>query len=260
MEGGAENAVRVEKKDGFAILHLNRPEVRNAISFGLMKRLVEALRELDCDDSISVAVIAGDERAFSGGADVKEMSGQSLASFTKGNPFSVWDELQTIGKPVIAAVEGYALGGGCELAMASDMIVASEDAVFGQPEINLGIMPGAGGTQRLTRAAGKQLAMRYVLTGEHFTAREAEKMGLLSSLVPRGQALAEATRIAKLIASKPRLAVLHAKKAVREAAEGGIMEGIWFERALFYSLFATLDQKEGMDAFLKKRKPDFSGK
>lgn len=248
------------KKEGYAVLTLNRPEVRNALNFSIVSDIASSLHELDRDADVGATVLAGNEKAFSGGADVTEMAPNTLESFTKNDNFKVWDRLAEVNKPVIAAVEGYALGGGCELAMSCDIIVASEGARFGQPEINLGIMPGAGGTQRLTRLSGKHRAMRYILTGEQFSAAEAEKMGLVSILVPKGGALEEAERVASVIASKPRMAVLMAKRAVREAAEGNIMEGIRFERALFYSLFATLDQKEGMESFLKKRKPEFTGK
>lgn len=259
MEEGAGDSVVYERAGSIAIVRLNRPEVRNALSFGLISRLAEILHELDADDSVGASVLTGGERFFSAGADIREMAGRTMVSFEKADDFSVWDALASVGKPVIAAVEGYAYGGGCELAMASDMIVASEDARFGQPEIDLGIMPGAGGTQRLTSAAGKYRAMRYILTGEPFSAAEAERMGLVSAVVPKGQAVREASRLATLISAKPRTAVLLAKKAVRRAAENKIAEGLLFERSLFYSLFATLDQKEGMDAFLKKRKPEFKG-
>ncbi len=259
MNGGSEEPVTVEKKDGIAILRLNRPGVRNALSFGLVSRLAEVLHELDGDESVGATVLTGGDSFFSGGADVKEMAGRTASSFSRDDDFSVWDALGSVAKPVIAAVEGYALGGGCELAMACDMVVAAEDARFGQPEIELGIMPGAGGTQRLTMASGKYKAMRYVLTGEPFQAAEAERIGIVSAVVPKGHALAEACRYASVISSRPRVAVLLAKKAVKRAAEGGLAEGILYERSLFYSLFATLDQKEGMDAFLKKRKPQFRG-
>lgn len=256
----AGEGVKVEKRGGYAVVRLNRPEVRNALSFGLVSSLVDALHSLDADGEAGAIVVTGDDRSFSGGADVKEMSGRDYASFTRSNDFAVWDAISAISKPIIAAVEGYALGGGCELAMACDIIVASEEARFGQPEINLGIMPGAGGTQRLTAAVGKHKAMYYILTGSPFTARDAERLGVVSVLAPKGGALAEASRVAEDIAAKPRVAVLLAKKAVRQAAEGGMGSGIMYERSLFYSLFATEDQKEGMDAFLKKRQPRFTGK
>ena len=259
MKEGARGSVVYEKAGGIAIVRLNRPEVRNALSFGLISRLAEILHELDADESIGASVLTGGEKFFSAGADIKEMAGRSMASFEKHDDFSAWDALASVGKPFISAVEGYAYGGGCELAMASDMIVAAEDARFGQPEIDLGIMPGAGGTQRLTRAAGKYRAMRYILTGEPFSAAEAERMGIVTAVVPKGQAVMEASRIAAIISAKPRTAVLLAKKAVRRAAENQLTEGLLFERSLFYSLFATLDQKEGMNAFLNKRKPEFKG-
>lgn len=259
MEGGTRQGIVVEKTGGYAIITLNRPQVRNALSFGLIEEIADALHELDSDTGVRAVVITGDEKAFSGGADVREMAGNSVVTFTKNDNFAVWDRIGTFRKPLIAAVEGFALGGGCELAMACDIVVASEQARFGQPEINLGIMPGAGGTQRLTRAAGKHKAMYYILTGDQFSAAEAERVGIVSIVVPGGTALNEACKIASAIASKPAVAVVMAKKAVRQAADVGLKEGIMYERGLFYSLFGTHDQKEGMDAFLKKRKPEFRG-
>ena len=259
MEGGTRQGIRVEKTGGYAVVSLNRPQFRNALSFGLISEIADALADMDGDSGVGAVVIAGDEKAFSGGADVREMADNSVVTFTKNDYFAVWDRIGTFRKPLIAAVEGYALGGGCELAMACDIVVASEQAKFGQPEINLGIMPGAGGTQRLTRAAGKHKAMYYILTGDQFSAAEAERLGIASVVVPAGKAMSEACRIASAIASKPAVAVIMAKRAVRQAADEGLKEGMMYERALFYSLFGTHDQKEGMDAFLKKRKPEFRG-
>lgn len=259
MEGGKGRLVTVEKKEGYAVVRLNRPEVRNALSFRLVSELSNALSSLDSDGEASAIVLAGGGSAFSAGADVREMAGRSTASFIQSDDFTVWDRISSIRKPLIAAVHGYAFGGGCELAMACDIIIAEEGSRFGQPEIKLGIMPGAGGTQRLTLALGKHRAMLHILTGEPISAEDAERLGLVSALVPKGKALEEASRIAGLISALPPAAVLSAKRAVQRAAEGGIRDGLLFERSLFYSLFSTLDQKEGMDAFLAKRKPVFRG-
>ena len=250
----------VEKREGFSILMLNRPGVLNALSFELVAHLAQALAEEEDDSNVKCCIITGGERAFSAGADVKDMAGRTFASFEMEDDFSVWGALAKFRKPLIAAVEGYALGGGCELAMACDIIVASEGTKFGQPEINLGVMPGAGGTQRLTRSIGKPRAMRYILTGETFSAEEADRMGLLSSLVHRGEALGEAARMAALIAQKPSLSLLLAKAAVNASQDVGLTQGLRLERRMFYSLFSTADQKEGMDAFLSKRPPKFTGR
>ncbi len=250
----------VEKKEGFSILRLNRPAVLNALSFELVTHIAQALAEEEKDAGVKSCIITGGERAFSAGADVKDMASRTFSSFETDNDFSVWDAMERFRKPLIAAVEGYALGGGCELAMACDIIVASEGTKFGQPEISLGIMPGAGGTQRLARSIGKPRAMRYVLTGELFSSEEADRMGLLSSLVPRGQALNEAVRIASLIGQKSQLSLLLAKEAVNASQEVGLTQGLRLERRMFYSLFSTADQKEGMAAFLSKRPPRFAGK
>ncbi len=250
----------VEKREGFTILRLNRPNVLNALSFKLVSHIAEALAEEDRDSGVKSCIITGGERAFSAGADIKDMAGKTFASFAADDDFSVWDAMERFRKPLIAAVEGYALGGGCELAMSCDIIVASEGTKFGQPEINLGIMPGAGGTQRLTRSIGRHRAMRYILTGELFSAEEADRMGLLSSLVQRGQALNEAVRIAGLIGQKSLLSLMLAKEAVDASQDVGLAEGLRIERHMFYSLFSTADQKEGMDAFLSKRPPKFTGR
>ena len=248
----------VEKTDAILLLKLNRPNVLNALNFRLVGHIAETMRAADKDDGVKVIVLSGNGKAFSAGADVADMSGKSFVSFEHEDDFSVWDDMLRCRKPVIAAVEGYALGGGCELAMSCDIIVSSEGAKFGQPEINLGIIPGAGGTQRLTRAIGRYSAMRYILTGELFTAQDAQKMGLISSLVPDGKALEEAIRIAKVISQKSLIPIMLAKEAVNASQEQGLQQGLRYERQLFYALFYTEDRKEGMEAFLKKRKASFS--
>ena len=248
----------VGKKNGYLLLKLNRPDVLNALSFQLVSHIAEAMKEADADDDVKSVVITGNGRAFSAGADIRDMENRSFISFEHRDDFSVWDDMLEVRKPVIAAVEGYALGGGCELAMSADILVAAEGTKFGQPEINLAIIPGAGGTQRLSRAIGRHRAMRYILTGELFTAAEAFSMGLVSSLVPPGQALTEAIRIAEKIAEKSLISVLLAKEAVNFSQESTLTQGLKFERQLFYSLFSTADRKEGMEAFLHKRKPSFS--
>jgi enoyl-CoA hydratase len=259
LQEGYDDLV-VEKKEGFAILRLNRPQVLNALSFNLISHIAHALGEVEKDAAVKSCIITGGEKAFSAGADIRDMASRTFSTFETDNDFSVWDAMERFRKPLIAAVEGYALGGGCELAMACDIIVASEGTKFGQPEINLGIMPGAGGTQRLTRSIGRHRAMRYILTGELFSADEADRMGLLSSLVKRGEALNEAVRIAGMIAQKSSVSLLLAKEAVNASQEVGLGQGLRLERQLFYSLFSTEDQKEGMDAFLSKRQPKFTGR
>jgi enoyl-CoA hydratase len=248
----------VDNKEGYSVIRLNRPEVMNALSFELVDAIAKALETLDTDGRCKAVIITGNERAFAAGADIKQMQTKSTVSFIKENNFSVWDGIQRFRKPLIAAIEGYALGGGFELAMLCDIIVASESAVLGQPEINLGIMPGAGGTQRLTRTAGKYVASYYILTGERMSARDAERFGLVSLIAPQGKALQEAERIAGMIASKSLPSLLAAKLSINSALETALSGGLAFERYLFYSLFSTHDQKEGMTSFAEKRKPVFT--
>lgn len=242
-----------------AVLTLHRPEVLNALSLELMKQLVEKLETYDDDANIHVIVIAGSEKVFAAGADIGDMADASVVEMYNRNQFARWMRIKQIRKPMIAAVSGYALGGGCELAMHCDMIVASETARFGQPEINIGVMPGAGGTQRLTRAIGKFRAMEVVLNGRLLTAEEAFQAGLVTKVVSREQFLKEALRLAHEIAARPLTALRFAKEAVLKADELSLTEGLDYERKLFYALFATRDQKEGMKAFLEKRKPEFTG-
>ena len=240
---------------------LDRPEALNALSFDLLDELVAALEGLDGDPSCRAIVITGaGERAFAAGADIRELAAQTPTSLETGGRFTTWDRLAKIGLPLIAAVRGFALGGGCELAMACDMIVASEDATFGQPEILLGVMPGAGGTQRLTRAIGKARAMELILTGRMMTAREAEAAGLVTRLVPAAATVDAALELADRIAAMPPLAVRAAKSAILDAGERSLTDGLARERDAFFRLFDTADQAEGMAAFTEKRPPVWSGR
>ncbi len=243
-----------------ALIRLNRPKELNALNLKLMGELRDALKALDKDDGVRVIVLTGNERAFAAGADIKEMAGKSAIDMLKTDQFSTWDQIKKTKKPIIAAVSGFALGGGCELTMTCDMIVASETAQFGQPEIKIGVMPGAGGTQRLTRAVGKARAMEMVLTGNFISADEAKAAGLVNKVVPVEIYLAETVALAKQIATKSPLAVQLAKESVLQAFSGTLEEGLAFERKNFYLLFASEDQKEGMSAFVEKRAAKFEGK
>ncbi len=243
-----------------AHIRLNRPEVLHALNPALMGELLAALRAMDEDEDVRAIVLSGDERAFAAGADIRQMASSGSMEMYRADQFSVWDGIRRIRKPLIAAVSGYALGGGCELAMMCDMIVASETAQFGQPEIKIGVMPGAGGTQRLTRAVGKALAMEMILTGRSMSAEEALRAGLVNKVVPVELFLEEALDLGARIARQPPLAVRMAKEAVLKAFELPLEEGLQFERKGFYLLFSTEDQKEGMNAFLEKRKPAFKGR
>jgi len=250
----------ITKQDGYAIVQFNRPDVLNALNITLMQELVEALDVLDTDKEVRAIILTGNEKAFAAGADIKEMSDASAVDMLIRDQFARWDRIRKIKSPIIAAVSGFALGGGCELSMACDLIIASETAKFGQPEINIGVMPGAGGTQRLTRAVGKAKAMEIVLTGRMITAQEALQWGLVNRIVPVEMYLEEAKSLAREIASKPPLAVRLAKEAVLKAFDTTIEGGLEFERKNFYLLFASDDQKEGMKAFVEKRKPQWTGK
>ena len=250
-----------ESVDGVALVTLDRPEVLNALDSRTMLELVEALERLDADESCRAVVITGaGERAFAAGADIREMAEGNAVSLTVGNTFARWERVRRIRLPIIAAVRGYALGGGCELAMACDMIVAADDAVFGQPEIRIGVMPGAGGTQRLTRALGKAKAMELILTGRNLPASEAEAHGLVTRLVAREETVPAALDLAAQVAALPPLAVRAAKEAVNRAFELSLEAGLEFERRNFFLLFATEDQKEGMRAFAEKRQPEWKGR
>jgi len=253
-------SILVERQENISIVTLNRPKELNALNFHLVSELAQALEELDRDDSILCIVLTGaGDRAFAAGADIKEMSDKSPIDMMMGG-FDAWIRIRHIHKPLIAAVGGYALGGGCELAMHCDMIVASENAHFGQPEIKIGVIPGAGGTQRLARTFGKFRTMEMVLTGEPFTAQEMAAHGLVNRVVPKGEHLNEAIKLAKVVAQRSPLAVRLAKEAVLAAFETSLEEGLELERKNFFLLFATEDMREGMRAFLEKRQAEFKGR
>lgn len=249
---------RTEGKVGIA--QINRPKALNALNETVMSQLMSALEMFDDDDGVDCMVVTGNERAFAAGADIKAMAEATPVSMSQGGMIDQWDRLKKIGKPVIAAVSGFALGGGCELAMACDMIVASESAKFGQPEINLGIIPGAGGTQRMTLAVGKAMAMEIVLNGRFLSADEALSVGLINRVVPTETYLDEAVKFAAEIAERAPVAIRAAKEAVNAVFEMSLAQGLNYERKLFYMLFSTADQKEGMDAFINKRKATWQGK
>ncbi len=243
-----------------SLIRLNRPKELNALNLQLMQEIKHALYELDNNEDVRCIIITGNEKAFAAGADIKQMESKTAIDMLKIDQFETWDQIRKTKKPVIAAVSGFCLGGGCELAMTCDMIVASETAKFGQPEIKLAIMPGAGGTQRLTRAVGKALAMEMVLTGKFISAQEAFDSGLINRVVPEEIYLDEAVKLAKEIAQQSPIAIRLAKESVLKAFDSGLQEGLFFERKNFYMCFASEDQKEGMNAFVEKRKPEFKGK
>ncbi|CAO1614468.1 unnamed protein product [Sympodiomycopsis kandeliae] len=244
---------------GVTQITLNRPKALNALNSALFTELNHAAKSADEDSSINAIVITGSSKAFAAGADIKEMKEMDFSNAYKSNFLGHWTELTSIRKPIIAAVSGYALGGGCELAMMCDIILASNSANFGQPEINLGVIPGAGGSQRLTKALGKSLSMELVLTGRNLGAQEALQHGLISRVVPEDQdVVAEAVKVATTIGKKSQVAVQAAKEAVNASYELNLQEGLRFERRLFQALFATKDQKEGMSAFAEKRKAQFT--
>jgi enoyl-CoA hydratase len=242
------------------LIQLNRPKELNALNLQLMQEIKHALLAMDANDDIRCIIITGNERAFAAGADIKQMENRTVIDMLIIDQFETWDQIRKTKKPVIAAVSGFALGGGCELAMTCDMIVASESAKFGQPEIKIGIMPGAGGTQRLTRAVGKARAMEMVLTGKFITADEALHAGLINKVVPEEVYMDEALKLANEISAQSPIAIRLAKESVLKAFETGLQEGLYFERKNFYMCFASEDQKEGMQAFIEKRKPAFKGK
>ncbi|UHS62760.1 enoyl-CoA hydratase [Agrobacterium vaccinii] len=250
----------VEKRDAVGVITLNRPQALNALNSTVMKELRHILASFSTDESIGAIVITGSPKAFAAGADIKEMQSLDFVDAYLGDFLGGWDDVAASRKPVIAAVSGFALGGGCELAMMCDFIIASDTAKFGQPEITLGVIPGMGGSQRLTRAVGKAKAMDLVLTGRKMDAAEAERAGLVSRVVPQERLLDEAVEAAGVIASLSRASVLMAKESVNRSFEGSLSEGLRFERRLFQSLFATEDQKEGMAAFIEKRKPVFKNR
>ena len=252
--------ILVHTEGRVGIVQLNRPKALNALNSTIMHELCAALDAFDADDAIGAMIITGNERAFAAGADIKEMSDATPVEMIASPFIGYWDRLGAIAKPIIAAVSGFALGGGCELAMACDIITASESAKFGQPEINLGIIPGAGGTQRLTKALGKSLAMEVCLGGRMLSAEEAKHYGLANHVFPVETYLDETLKIAQKIAANAPVALRMAKAAINTAFETSLSDGIDHERYLFYLLFSTDDQKEGMDAFINKRKPTWVGK
>jgi enoyl-CoA hydratase len=240
------------------IVTLNRPKALNALNDALMTELGDALKAFDADPAIGCIIVTGSERAFAAGADIGAMASYSFTDVYKGDYITRnWETIRSVRKPVIAAVSGFALGGGCELAMMCDFIIAADNARFGQPEIKLGVIPGAGGTQRLPRAVGKAKAMDMALTGRMMDAAEAERSGLVSRVVPYDKLMDEALGAALVIADFSQVAVMAAKESVNRAFESGLSDGVMFERRLFHALFATADQKEGMDAFVNKRKAAF---
>lgn len=242
------------------VVTLNRPNQLNALATPVMTEMVAALEEHEKDSAIRAIVLTGGPKVFAAGADLKEMADATPADMLVTNRIGLWDRLKKISKPIVAAVSGYALGGGCELAMACDIIIASETAQFGQPEINVGLIPGAGGSQRLTRIVGKYVAMDMVLTGRRLNAEEALRYGLCARIVPAESIVEEAVKYAATFAEKPPISLRLAKEAVNRAFEGRVDDGIEFERKLFYLLFGTEDAHEGMHAFVEKRKPEYKGR
>src|SRR5260221_14213961 len=255
-----ENILVDTPQDGVGLVRLNRPKALNALSRALMTELVEVLEAHDLDDSIRCHVITGDDRAFAAGADIKEMAEASPVEMLTRNTLGLWDRVASLRKPLIAAVSGWCLGGGCEMALSCDMIIASDTAKFGEPETAIGVMPGAGGSQRLTRAVGKAISMEMILNSRTLSADEALHLGMVNRVVPVDAYLAEALKLAREIAARPSIAVQLAKEAVNMAFEGTLAEGLVAERRNFYFLFSTEDQKEGMAAFVAKRDPKWKGK
>ncbi len=254
-----ENII-VETRGKVGLIRLNRPQALNALNRALIHDLTRALDAFEADAAIGCMVITGSDKAFAAGADIKEMADKTFAEAFLGDFAANWDRAATVRKPLIAAVAGFALGGGCELAMQCDLIIAADNAKFGQPEIKLGVIPGIGGTQRFTRAVGKAKAMDIMLTGRMMDVEEAERAGLVARIVPLASLLDEAVKVAETIAAMSLPSVLAAKEAINRAFETSLAEGVRFERRLFHSLFATADQKEGMAAFIAKRPPKFENK
>jgi enoyl-CoA hydratase len=259
MSNESDQLILVETQGNVGIVKINRPKVLNALNPELMTMLATQMEAFDKMPDVHVILLAGSERAWAAGADIGDMAEQSVISMYQRDQFATWDRIARIKKPIVAAVSGFALGGGCELMMMCDIIIASETAQIGQPEINIGVMPGAGGTQRLTRAVGKAFAMDVILSGRFLNAKEALDLGLISRVVPSEHWYSAALKLAHDIAKKPPLALQLAKEAVIKAHELNLTEGILHERKLFYMLFATEDQKEGMRAFIEKRNASFKG-
>ncbi len=258
IAGGGDVVTTVDGAVG--VVRINRPDVLNALSYGVMQSIVEAFEKYDRDPDIRAILLTGDERAFAAGADIKELENATVVEMASSQQMERWDRIRKVSKPIVAAVSGFALGGGCELAMCCDLIIASETAIFGQPEISIGVMPGAGGTQRLTRAVGKAVAMDMVLTGRRLDAKEALSHGLVSRVVPVELYFDEAMKAAHAIAAQAPVAARMAKEGVSRALDMSLETGLAYERRLFYLLFGTEDQKEGMAAFREKRKPEYKGK
>jgi enoyl-CoA hydratase len=257
----SESSHLLTEVDGHvAIIRINRPKVLNALNLELMRDLASLMEQYDADDAIRVILLAGSERAWAAGADIGDMATATRADMESRDQFAQWNRIKAITKPIVAAVSGFALGGGCELMMHCDVIVCSETARIGQPEINIGLIPGAGGTQRLTRAVGKAIAMDVVLSGRFLSAREALRHGLVSRVVPKEHWFDEAMQVASAIAAKGPISLRHAKESVLNAEEQSLTEALGRERELFYMLFDTDDQTEGVSAFMEKRRPSFTGK
>lgn len=250
--------IKVANENGITTITLDRPKALNALNLQVLTEVTDAATKADADDEVRVIVITGEGRAFAAGADIKEMSELSFAKAFRADWFEGWNRLTAVRKPIIAAVNGFALGGGCELAMMCDILIASEKAKFGQPEINLGVLPGMGGSQRLTRAVGKAKAMDLCLTGRMMDAEEAERAGLAARVVPHDELMDTVYEVAKTIASKSFIASAMVKEAVNAAFETTLQQGLLFERRLFHSTLATEDQKEGMKAFIEKREANFT--
>jgi enoyl-CoA hydratase len=250
--------ILVERRGRVGLVTLNRPEALNALNKATMDELVAAVTAMDTDPEVGAVVLTGSAKAFAAGADIKEMQSKGYMDMYAADWFRGWEDFTRLRIPVVAAVSGFALGGGCELAMMCDFIIAGDNAKFGQPEINLGVLPGMGGSQRLTRAVGKAKAMDMILTGRFIDAAEAERSGLVSRVVPAADVVEEALKAAEIIASKSKPVAMVAKEAVNAAFETGLAQGVLFERRVFHSLFATEDQKEGMAAFSEKRQPHFT--
>lgn len=252
--------VTEQYQPSIALIQLNRPKELNALNPQLMSEVRDALQQLDKNDNVKVIIITGNDQAFAAGADIKQMADKSAIDMQIMDQFSTWDQIRKTKKPIIAAVSGFALGGGCEFVMTCDMVIASETAKFGQPEIKIGTIPGAGGTQRLTKAVGKAKAMELILTGRFLSAQEAHFYGLVNKVVPVEMYMHEALELAREIANMSPVAVQLAKEAINRSFETQLDEGLMFERKNFYLTFASEDQKEGMKAFIEKRKPVFKGK
>ena len=254
------NTILVEQRGAVTLITLNRPQALNALNSEVLKELIAAFAEYDCDERQRCLVLTGSEKAFAAGADIKEMSSQAFADMYSADFFAGWERVTATRKPWLAAVAGYALGGGCEVAMMADLIIAADTAKFGQPEIKLGVTPGMGGSQRLAHAVGKAKAMEMCLTGRMMGAEEAERSGLVAKVVPAAQLLDEALKTAQAIAAMPPLAAIAVKEMIGEAFEIPLGQGIRFERRLFHGLFGTEDQKEGMAAFVEKRPGNWKGR